>query len=142
MFPTLRKISVLATIGLLSYVLAAPAPQLVPANEGTGAVAGETPTAVPTATTTSGPLFGSESLLGEVYPPTPIDGTGSSGTGDNSAIVSNYALVNGQEADPKLGLYLDFNSVPNPQPIRGSGGQTIPDPSKQSLCAVHCDQYH
>lgn len=44
--------------------------------------------------------------------------------------VGPYTLVAGQEAEPTLGLYLDFTSNPNPQPIRGGNGGTDPGPSK------------
>ena len=46
-------------------------------------------------------------------------------------MVPDPELVNGQEADADLGLYLDFNSAtpPNgPQPIRGGLGGTDPGP--------------
>ncbi|KAE8445328.1 hypothetical protein EG329_013566 [Mollisiaceae sp. DMI_Dod_QoI] len=76
---------------------------------------------IPTVTTTSGSLYGPSSLLGEIAQPSPI-------SGGTSAFVSDVPLVNGQEADSELGLYLDFNSVENPQPIRGTGGQTDPGP--------------
>jgi hypothetical protein len=76
----------------------------------------------PITTETSGSLYGPANLLGEAAAASPVPG------GD-FAIVSGYHLVNGQEADSKLGLYLDFNSVQNPQPIRGTGGQTDPGPS-------------
>lgn len=76
---------------------------------------------VPTVTAATGSLYGDESLLGEAAKPSPV-------SGGDSAIVSDVPMVNGQEADADLGLYLDFNSVPNPQPIRGSSGQTDPGP--------------
>jgi hypothetical protein len=116
-----QVLSSLAAAGLLPAIFAAPAPQM-DYGENSGPVAGISPP-ISTATGTSGSLYGDENLLGEVAAPSPI-------TGGDSAIVSNYPLVNGQEADLKLGLYLDFNSVENPQPIRGTGGQTQPGPSK------------
>ena len=117
----IQILSSVVAAGLLPAVLAAPAPQMDYA-ENTGPVAGVSPP-IPTATGVSGSLYGDESLLGEVAAPSPI-------SGGDSAIVSNYPLVNGQEADSDLGLYLDFNSVDNPQPLRGTGGQTQPGPSK------------
>ena len=90
---------------------------------------GETPDPIdgviipsPISTGPSGSLYGPSSLLGELSPPSPV-------AGGDSALVSNYPLVNGQEVDSKLGLYLDFNSIENPQPLRGTGGQTDPGPS-------------
>jgi hypothetical protein len=111
----------LAAAWLFPVVLAAPAPQMSYA-ENSGPVAGVSPP-IATATAFSGSLYGDESLLGEVAVPSPV-------SGGDSAIVSNHPLVNGQQAASNLGLYLDFNSVENPQPIRGTGGQTQPGPSK------------
>lgn len=105
----------------LPAVLAAPAPQLN-YRENTGPVGGVNPP-IPTVTAASGSLYGPESLLGEIAQPSPV-------SGGDSAIVSDYPLVNGQDAPSKLGLYLDFNSVENPQPLRGGGGQTDPGPSE------------
>ena len=113
--------SSLAAAGLLPAVLAIPAPPMSYEGE-TGPVAGVSPP-IPTATGFSGSLYGDESLLGEVAKPSPV-------FGGDWAIVSDYALANGQEAGLDLGLYLDFNSVEIPQPIRGTGGQTQPGPSK------------
>ncbi|CZS96042.1 related to oxalate decarboxylase [Rhynchosporium agropyri] len=108
----------LAAARVLPAALAAPAPQMSKYGENTGPIAGVSPP-IPEATAASGSLYGDKSLLGEVAKPYPVS------RGD-SAIVSDYTLVNGQEAEAKLGLYLDFNSVENPQPIRGEGGQTDP----------------
>lgn len=107
---------------ILPSVLALPAPQLS-YGENSGPVGGVNPTAIPTVTTPSGSLYGNEQLLGEVAQPSPVSNS-------DSALVSGYPLVNGQEADSKLGLYLDFNSVEDPQAIRGTAGQTDPGPSK------------
>ena len=51
----------------------------------------------------------------------------------NSAIVKDYQYVHGQSEDKDLGLYLDFTSVPNPQPIRGTHGATDPGPSRSHM---------
>jgi hypothetical protein len=117
----MQLFSSLVAAGLFPAVLAAPAPQMSYA-ENSGPVAGVSPP-IPTSTGTSGSLYGTESLLGEVAAPAPV-------SGGDSAVVTNYPLVNGQEADLNLGLYLDFNSVENPQPIRGTGGQTQSGPSE------------
>jgi hypothetical protein len=114
-----------AAFGLLPAVFAAPAPQATNYGENPGPFAGiDNP--MPTQTTASGSLYGPQSLLGEIAQPSPI-------SGGDSAIVSDYPLVNGQDADSNLGLYLNFNSVENPQPIRGSEGQTDPGPSTYYL---------
>jgi hypothetical protein len=115
-----RAFQALSVIGLVPVILALPAPQMSYA-ENSGAVGGVDPP-IPTATGTSGSLFGPESLLGEIAQPSPV-------SGGDSAIVTDFPLVNGQEADANLGLYLDFNSVENPQPLRGTAGQTDPGPS-------------
>ncbi|TVY20708.1 Oxalate decarboxylase OxdD [Lachnellula arida] len=109
----------LLVAGLLPTVFAAPAPQMNYA-ENTGPVGGVDPP-IPTVTAASGSLYGPEDLLGEIAKPSPV-------SGGDSAIVTNYPLVNGQEVDDDLGLYLDFNSVEKPQPIRGEAGQTDPGP--------------
>ncbi|KUJ15605.1 RmlC-like cupin [Mollisia scopiformis] len=114
-----RMIGSLVAAGLFPAVMAAPAPQMN-YGENTGAVGGVDPPS-PTVTTTSGSLYGPSDLLGEIAKPSPI-------SGGDSAFVSDAPLVNGQEADSDLGLYLDFNSVENPQPLRGTGGQTDPGP--------------
>jgi hypothetical protein len=106
--------------GFFPTCLAIPAPQMN-YGENSDSMDGVTIPS-PIATDTSGSLYGASNLLGEVAPASPVSGS-------DFAIVSDYPLVNGQEADSKLGLYLDFNSVQNPQPIRGNGGQTDPGPS-------------
>ena len=66
-----------------------------------------------------GSLYGSETLEGP---------DGNPVNQADSAIVTNHQLVPGQNEDQDLGLYLNLNSVPNPQPIRGTGGGTDPGP--------------
>ena len=121
---TLDALRALSAAGLLSTVFCAPAPQLN-YQENTGAVGGVSPGPTTTATAFSGSLYGGSSLLGGAGTPSPVP------SGD-SAIVpeSDYQLVNGQEADAKLGLYLDFDSVENPQPLRGGFGTQDPGPRK------------
>lgn len=135
MLQTFRILGAVMATGFLP-ALALPAPQMS-YYENSGAVGGVTPTATATATATgvSGSLYGNEELLGGNAAPSPVQG------GD-SAIVSNYELVSGQEADTKLGLYLDFNSVEKPQPFRGSGGQTDPGPSKFNLLVFSSSSLH
>lgn len=114
-----------STCIVLPNALAVPAPQRhVEPNIGSeGPVGGVDVNALPTATATgsSGSLRGGSNLLGEVAPASAV-------SGGNSAQVTNYELVNGQDADPKLGLYLDFAGTENPQPLRGNTGQTDPGP--------------
>lgn len=117
--------SAFVAAGLAPALLAAPAPQmsLMPNVGNEGAVGGVDVTALPTTTAmaASGSLYGPHSLLGEIVAPSPV-------SGGNSAQVTNYELVNGQEADSDLGLYLNFASVEDPQPIRGTTGQTDSGP--------------
>lgn len=89
--------------------------------ESSGDVGGVDPP-IPTVTAASGSLYGDESLLGG-------NAARPSTSGGDSAVVEDPELVNGQEADAALGLYLDMNSVDVPQPIRGSKGATDPGPS-------------
>lgn len=118
----LRLLSAIAAAGLLPEALGSPVPQM---SYGENSFPQAAVTALPTTTATaaSGSLYGPASLLGEVAQPSPI-------SGGDSAIVSSYPKVNGQDADAQLGLYLDFNSVENPQPIRGANGNTDPGPSE------------
>ncbi|POS72015.1 oxalate decarboxylase [Diaporthe helianthi] len=87
--------------------------------ENSGPVGGvNTPTAP--VTSQSGSLYGDESLLGGNAPIPDVS--------TESAVVENPQFVTGQDADRKLGLYLDFNSVEAPQPVRGGLGATDPGP--------------
>ncbi|KAI0136581.1 oxalate decarboxylase family bicupin [Xylariales sp. AK1849] len=88
--------------------------------ENEGDVGGVAPP-IPTVTAVSGSLYGDASLLGGNAPRPPT-------SGGDSAEVADPQLVTGQEAPGKLGLYLDFNSVDVPQPIRGGNGATDPGP--------------
>lgn len=55
--------------------------------------------------------------------------------------MSDPELVNGQEADADLGLYLDFNSVDVPQPIRGDLGATDPGPRTDEYEKLNSDLF-
>jgi hypothetical protein len=80
-------------------------------------------TAAPAAAS-SNPLRGGPGLIG--YSPTntvPVDNT--------ETISFQYAP--GQTANPDLGLYLNFEEVENPQPIRGDTGGTNPGPGMQLI---------
>ncbi|KAL5090188.1 hypothetical protein Trisim1_004708 [Trichoderma cf. simile WF8] len=106
-----------AIAGLLPAMLAvaAPAPQIqsVGSLENSGPVGGVSPP-IPTVTAASGSLYGSTGLQGGVAP--------IPDTSDGSAVVKNIKEVPGQDADASLGVYLDFESVEEPQPIRGQFG--------------------
>jgi hypothetical protein len=118
-------ISYLALLRILPSVAGLPAPQGGGYAGNKGPVGGVNPP-LPTVTAASGSLYGNTDLLGEIYPPAPV-------SGGDSAFVNDVKLVPGQETDSKLGLYLDFDSVEAPQPIRGTGGQTDPGPSKYNF---------
>jgi hypothetical protein len=64
-------------------------------------------------------LRGSEALVG--YSPTEKVPTG-------AAPHIQYSLLPGQTEDAKIGSYLDFENIANPQPIRGSTGGDDPGP--------------
>lgn len=100
--------------------------------ENSGSVGGVDPP-TPTVTAVSGSLYGSEDLLGgrAAEPDKSAD----------SAVVENPQLVNGQGADKKLGLYLDFNSVEAPQPERGGYGSTDPGPRTYYYERINPDVY-
>jgi hypothetical protein len=66
-------------------------------------------------------LRGSEALLG-------YSSTGKVASGPKPDI--KYTLLPGQKEDPKIGSYLDFENVENPQPIRGTTGSDDPGPRK------------
>ncbi|KAI1074602.1 Bicupin, oxalate decarboxylase/oxidase [Whalleya microplaca] len=92
---------------------------------------------IPSSSVTVGDLRGSSNLLGGIAPRPPV-------SGGDSAVVENPELVNGQDADGKLGLYLDFNSAtyPNgPQPIRGGRGGTDPGPRTYEYEKLNPDIY-
>lgn len=64
-------------------------------------------------------LRGSEALLG--YSPTEKVASGPKPD-------IKYTLLPGQKEDAKIGSYLDFENIDNPQPIRGSSGSDDPGP--------------
>ncbi|KAK3938023.1 RmlC-like cupin domain-containing protein [Diplogelasinospora grovesii] len=118
---------------LQSLSLALPTPQIGDYGENSGPVGGVDPP-TPVVTTHSGSLRGDSSLLGGNAPLPDPD------TSD-SATVSDAQLVNGQTADAKLGLYLDFNSANPPQPIRGDKGTTDPGPRTYEYEKLNPDLY-
>jgi hypothetical protein len=77
----------------------------------------------PTAQPSNPPLRGSEDLLGY----------SSSNTITEQSTEVKYTPVAGQKDDANNGVYLDFEGVDNPQPIRGDLGGTDPGPSMLSF---------
>lgn len=101
-------------------------------------VRGALPVSVP-----SGIPPGPPGAMGSIYGFSSFDGPdGNPVNPADSAIVTDYQLVPGQTEAADLGLYLDLESVPNPQPIRGTGGGTDPGPSSDAfspLCTLVTD---
>lgn len=83
--------------------------------------------AAPTARDADPPLRGSSDLLGY---------SSSNKLTEHTTEGVKYKLVPGQKDDPKLGAYLDFTDVPNPQPIRGDQGGTD-STQRRSLYPLH-----
>lgn len=72
---------------------------------------------------------GPPGATGQLYGPETLERPGGEGVDTaDSAIVSQYDLVPGQQEDADIGLYLDLSAVRNPQPIRGTNGGTDPGP--------------
>lgn len=74
-------------------------------------------------------LRGSEALLG-------YSATEKVASGSKPDI--KYTLLPGQKEDAKIGSYLDFENVENPQPIRGSSGSDDPGPREHIEKSPHC----
>ncbi|CAD0045719.1 unnamed protein product, partial [Aureobasidium pullulans] len=123
-------ISLLAASGLLSSVLAAPAPNRVkPRQE--SAVQFFDNTNNPTATP-FGPAGASGSLRGgpELRGPNPTNVVNFK---DPAVVPSSaYSVLPLQTADADTGFYLDLSQVENPQPIRGNGGKSPTDPGPRN----------
>lgn len=75
--------------------------------------------AAPAAVAPSNPLRGGEGLIG--YSPS------NTISNENTETIS-YQLAPSQTQDADIGAYLDFSTIDNPQPIRGSLGGTDPGP--------------
>ncbi|KUI54715.1 Oxalate decarboxylase OxdC [Cytospora mali] len=100
--------------------------------ENSGAVGGVDPQ-ISTVKSASGSLYGGSDLLGGTAPEPNTDA--------HSTFVEDPQYVNGQSADSKLGLYLDFNSVDSPQPVRGGYGGTDPGPRTSDYERINPDVY-
>lgn len=110
----------LCAISLLGTALGAPTPQ---AGSGKPINNDDVPGIPIGPPGSSGSIYGPDTLLGNDG--NPVDPS-------DSAIVTDYELVTGQEANADIGFYLDFNKTPNPQPLRGSNGATDPGPRESS----------
>ncbi|KAI8191134.1 Oxalate decarboxylase OxdD [Colletotrichum sp. SAR11_239] len=110
----------LGLLGALPMGYAVPMPQMGDYGENDGPVGGISPP-IPTVTSPTGNLRGDSSLLGGNAPRPDPDQS-------DSAIVNDVQLVPGQKEDGKLGLYLNFDGVDVPQPIRGELGSPDPGP--------------
>ncbi|CAI7635635.1 unnamed protein product [Penicillium manginii] len=76
-------------------------------------------------------LKGSKTLIGY----SPSEKVGSTTTPD-----IKYSLLPGQTNDPKIGTWLDFSKVDNPQPIRGDTGGDDPGPRNLNYDRIHSDK--
>lgn len=133
--PNMYSESILFTLSLLQALHVshgAPAPQMGDYGENSGPIGGVN-APIPTVTAASGSLYGGSDLLGgNAALPNPES---------DSADVENAEYVNGQSADRKLGLYLDFNAVDTPQPVRGGFGATDPGPRTYDYEKINPDVY-
>ncbi|QGA18862.1 hypothetical protein EYB26_006547 [Talaromyces marneffei] len=89
-------------------------------------------TAAPAAPAFSNPLRGGENLIG--YSPT------NTISNENTETIS-YQLAPGQTDTADLGVYLDFDGVENPQPIRGNTGGTNPGPRNAEMNKMYSDKF-
>lgn len=76
-------------------------------------------------------LRGSENLLG--YSP-------DNKLTEHSTEEIKYTLLPAQKEDPKIGSYLDFEKVNNPQPIRGDLGASDPGPRNYYYDRINSDK--
>ncbi|KAF3391398.1 Oxalate decarboxylase OxdC [Penicillium rolfsii] len=76
-------------------------------------------------------LRGSEALLG-------YSATEQVASGSKPDI--KYTLLPGQKEDSKIGSYLDFENVENPQPIRGTTGSDDPGPRNYYYDRINSDK--
>ncbi|OTB06039.1 hypothetical protein M426DRAFT_319404 [Hypoxylon sp. CI-4A] len=119
--------------GLVQMALGLPKPQMT-YGENQGNVGGANPPIPTYSGAPVGDLRGSTDLQGGLASRPPADG-------GLSAVVPDPEFVNGQDADGDLGLYLDFNSVDKPQPIRGGRGGTDPGPRTYEYEKLNPDSY-
>ncbi|KAF2755582.1 putative oxalate decarboxylase [Pseudovirgaria hyperparasitica] len=76
------------------------------------------------------PLRGSPDLAG--YDPSNI-------ISDEDTTKVEYELAPGQSDDAKIGVFLNFDNIEHPQPIRGAKGGTDPGPRNDALSAMNSD---
>lgn len=130
------SVQAIAALALLSSVLAAPAPVPKSARK---KVAERQDSNPPTADPVgppgaSGSLRGSSSL-GGYQSNDPVDKSLPA-----TVPQSEYQLAEGQTANTDLGLYLDFSTVENPQPIRGgTKAPTDPGPRNTAIDRQNSD---
>ncbi|KAK2060036.1 oxalate decarboxylase family bicupin [Colletotrichum caudatum] len=128
-----RVVFLIGLLGALPKGSAIPAPQMGDYGENKGPVGGVSPP-IPSVTAPTGSLRGDASLLGgNAARPDPDK--------SDSADVDNVQLVPGQQADGKLGLYLNFDGVDAPQPIRGELGSPDPGPRTYAYEKLNPDIY-
>ncbi|KAF2183581.1 oxalate decarboxylase [Zopfia rhizophila CBS 207.26] len=77
------------------------------------------------------PLRGPSDLLG--FSPTNV-------LIDEDTTAIDFELAPGQTEDANLGLFLDFENIDNPQPIRGTRGGTDPGPRNTELDKMNSDK--
>lgn len=101
--------------------------------DNTGLVGGVVTPPMPTTTSSSGSLYGDGNLLGGNAPPADVE--------SSDAQVRNPQEVDGQDAEAKLGLFLDFKGVEKPEPIRGEYGGTDSGPRTYEYEKLNPDMY-
>jgi hypothetical protein len=144
--------SIICAIASSSLVLGAPAPKLNKRQEsiivglpnGPQINNADLPYSAVGPVGASGDPFGSPSFAGSTgdnSPPTEVGPNVPYPSGSVSNYVGDYELVPCQEADPDLGLYLDFTSNPNPQPIRAQLGGVDSGPKNEALQRQNSDLF-
>ncbi|CRG91686.1 hypothetical protein PISL3812_08737 [Talaromyces islandicus] len=94
-------------------------------------VIGNIANAAPAAIASSNPQRGGSGLIG--YSPS------NTISNDNTETIS-YQLTPSQTQDADIGAYLDFSTIDNPQPIRGSLGGTDPGPRNLNYDRMNPDK--
>lgn len=86
----------------------------------------------------SGNIYGAGLLgpSGDSLPPQELGPSVPELPASPSEAVGSYTLVQNQQADPTLGLYLDFSNTEKPQAIRAGNGWIDSGPSEHRCCAI------